>query len=300
MKLPPLLPAVAVLAFSFSSAHADDAPIAKQLEALGAKVTQADGAVSQVNLTDCSKIGDAELRAIGQLAHLKTLVLYGGCKGLNDQTVPHLAALKELEVLGTEGAQLSDAGLKHLAALSSVRQMSFFHLSLELPGFTGAGFVHLKACPKLERLTVAGIKMGDEGFAAIGTLSQLRDFSTWHTWQTEAANAMLAKLPNLTKLKLGQRMPNPSKTGPSLSEASIPTLLTMQNLESLNIGEAHFTLGELSKLKGLPKLKLLTLWATDFPEADVEKLRAVLPGVKIDYQPMTPDQQKKFDQYLKQ
>ena len=74
----------------------------------------------------------------------------------------------------------------------------------------------------------------------------------------------------------------------------------MQNLESLNIGEAHFTLAELSKLKGLPKLKLLTLWATDFPESDVEKLRAALPGVKIDYQPMTPDQQKKFDQYLKQ
>jgi hypothetical protein len=296
---PTLLIFAAVVLFVSVPAYADDAAVAKQLEAIGGKVMLKDGVVSQVNFTDCSKIGDAELRAIGQLSHLKTLVLYGGCKGLNDETAPHLASLKELEVLGTEGAELTDAGLKPLAALSSVRQISFFHLSLKTAGFTGAGFEHLKACPKLERLTVAGIKVRDEAFAAISTISQLREFSTWHTWQTEDANALLAKLPNLAKLKLGQRMPNPHSKAPSLSDASIPTLVTMKSLESLNIGEARFTLGGLSQLKGLPKLKMLTLWVTDFPESDVEKLRAVLPGVKIEYQPMTADQQKKFDQYLK-
>lgn len=299
MRLSPL-PVLAAVAISLASiTHADDAAIAKQLEAIGGKVTQQDGTVSQVNFTDCSKIGDAELRAIGQLAHLKTLILYGGCKGLNDETTPHLASLKELEVLGTEGAELTDAGLKPLGALSSVKQISFFHLSLNTPSFTGAGFAHLKACPKLERLTVAGIKVRDEAFAAISTITQLREFSTWHTWQTEEANAMLAKLPNLTKLKMGQRMPNPHSKAPSLSEASIPTLLTMKNLESLNIGEARFTLAGLSRLKELPKLKMLTLWVTDFPQSEVEKLQAVLPGVKIEYQPMTEEQRKKFEQYLK-
>jgi hypothetical protein len=299
-RSPFLALAAGFLLSSTIALHADDTAIAQQLETLGGKVTQKDGTVSQVEFKDCSKIGDAELRAIGQLSHLKNLVLFGKCQGLNDTTVTHLAGLKELEMLGTEGAMLSDAGLKKLAALSNLKSASFYHLSLKMEGFTGTGFAVFKECPKFERLTVAGIMMGDEGFAAISTITQLKDLATWHTYQTEAGNAQMAKLPNLIKLNIGQRLPRAAAKAPSLSDASLPTLITIKTLESLKIGEAHFTLAALRGLKALPKLQTLTLYETDLPAADVETLRAELPGVKIDYAPLTDEQRKKFDMYLKQ
>jgi hypothetical protein len=301
MKLPLLFSVIAACSlFDASLLRADDSAIARQLEALGGKVTQKDGAVSQITFTDSSKLGDAEFRAIGQLSHLKSLTLYGSCRGLTDATLPHFAGLKELETLGTDGAQLTDAGLKHLTALTNLRGISFFHLSFRMEGFTGTGLGHLRDCPKLERLTVAGMSMGDEGFAAISTVTQLRELATWHTYQTEAGNAHIAKLPHLTKLQIGQRLPRPMAKAPSLSDASIPTLTTIASLESLKIGEARFTLAALRGLKALPKLKLLTLHETDLPAADVEALQAELPGVKIVHQPLTDEQRKKLEMYLKQ
>ncbi len=294
--------AAAVLAVSFfltRGVYADDAAVAKQLEAIGGKVTQRDGVVSQVEFRDCTKIGDAELRAIGQLSHLKSLTLYGKLHGLNDSTVGHLKGLQELESLSTDGAQLSDAGLAQLAALSSLRSAAFFHLSFRMEGFTGKGFAAWKVLPKLERLTVAGMTMGDEGFAAIATLTGLRDLSTWHTYQTEAGNAEIAKLPSLTSLKLGQRLPHAGAKAPSLSDASLPTLAIIKTLESLKIGEAQFTLEALRALKALPKLKQLAIYESNIAATDVEKLRAEMPGVKIDFQPLTDEQRKKLESYLK-
>ncbi len=278
--------------------RADDTTIADQLKTLGAKITAKDGVVTQVVFTDCSKLADPEFRAIGQLIHLKTLTLYGKCHGLTDATSLHLANLKELETLGTDGAIFTDDGLKNLAALTNLRSASFFHTSFGVKGFTGVGFGHLKACEKLEKLTVAGISMGDEGFAAISTITQLRDFATWHTYQTEAANAHIAKLP-LTKLNLGQRLPHAGAKDPSLSDASLATIAGIKTLESLKLGESHFTVAALQQLKSLPKLKQITFYETDLTQSEVDRLREDFKGVKIDFQPLTEEQRKKFDAYLK-
>src|SRR5688572_18668537 len=144
-----------------SPARAADAPAASAedvaaLKAAGATVTETDGVVTKVEFRDCKKLGEPDFARIGRLTGLKSLTVFGGCAGLNDATVPLLAGLTALENLNTEGVQISDDGLKHLAALASLRSASFYHISLKMKGFTGAGFAHLKACPKLERLTIAG------------------------------------------------------------------------------------------------------------------------------------------------
>lgn len=282
-----------------SSSLADDATVSKQLAALGGKIVEKGGTVTSVEFRDCSKLGEAEFRAIGELKQLKSLTLYNKCGGLNDSTIQHLTGLGELEFLGTDGIKVTDEGLKAVAKLKNLRTASFFHTSFGMKGFTGVGFGYLKDCPKLEKLTVAGISMGDDGFAAIATITQLKDFSTWHTYQTEAGNAEIAKLSNLKNLKIGQRLPRPGAKAPSLSDASIPTLTSIKSLEVLRIGEAHFTPAALKALKSLPKLKQLQLYETDLTEADVEKVRQELAGVKVEWEPLTEAQRKKFDQYLK-
>ncbi|MCE9604607.1 MAG: hypothetical protein K8U03_06835 [Planctomycetia bacterium] len=286
--------------FLVADSRADDAAVATQLEALGGKVTVKEGSVREIFFRDSSKLGDAEFRAIGKLAHLKTLTLYGNVKGLDDTTLPHLAGLQELEQIGLDGARLSDDGLKHFAALKGLRFLSFFHLSFRLEGFTGVGLAALKECPKLERLTVAGMSMGDAGFAAIATITQLRELSTWHTYQSEAANQEIAKLTNLRALKMGQRLPWGGGKAVSLSDASLPTFATIKTLETLSIGEAHFTVAGLAALKSLPALKKLELWQTDMSAEEVEVVKKEFPDVKVDWKPLTDEQRKSLENYLKQ
>ena len=289
----------AAAALSCDSVAADEAAAVARLQSLGGKIVAKDGVATQLTFTDCSQLGAAEFELIGGLRHLKNLTLYGGCKGLNDETLPLLAGLVELETLGTDGLRVSDDGLRHFAAFKNLRSASFFHTSFRLEGFTGAGFAHLRDCPKLERLTVAGMSMGDEGFAAIATIVQLRDLSTWHTYQTERGNAEIAKLPNLRSLKLGQRLPRAGAREPSLSDASVPTVVGMRTLENLALGEAHFTVEALRKLSTLPNLKKLTLYETDLSAEDAAAIRAALPNVAVDWQPLTDEQRKKLEMYLK-
>ena len=298
MKSPVLLSIVLALAAATSSS-ADDTATANKIEALGGKVTVKDGVVTELMFRDCSKLGDAEFRAIGELKHLKSLTLYGKCHGLTDATIAHLTGLTELESIGTDGAQLTDDGLKAFTMLTNLKSASFFHTSFGMKGFTGIGFGWLKGCPKLEKLTVAGISMGDEGFAAISQITQLRELRTWHTYQTEAGNAHIAKLPHLTSLHLGQRLPGHGNKAQSLSDNSLATLAKMTALESLKIGEAHFTVDALLALKSLPKLARLSLYETDLTAPDVERLRSEMKNVKIDFEPLTGEQKKKFEMYLK-
>jgi len=281
-----------------TSLLADDTFTAASLEALGGKVTLKEEVVTEVAFKDSAKIGDAELAAIGKLSGLKSLTLYGKCRGLNDATVGHLKALSRLEALHTEGAELSDAGLEGLAALGNLQAVSFFHLSLANKSFTGKGLVHLKKCPKLQRLTVAGIFMGDEGFAAISEMVQLRDLRTWHTYQTQAANGMIAKLPNLVSLQMGQRLPQREKKPVSFDNETLKVYATMTTLEKLDLSEADLTLDGLRELKKLPRLKSLVLHDMEFAAADLEQLRSEMPTVKIEFLPMTDEQREKLKKYL--
>ena len=291
-----LLIAVGLLA---GRAHADEAAVAQKLKDLGGKVTESGGIVTQINFTDCSKLGEADFREIGQLQGLKELVLYGRCHGLNDAGLASLSRLSSLETLGTDGMQVSDDGLKRLAALRNLRTANFFHTSFGMKGFTGAGFGALKGCPNLERLTVAGISMGDEGFAAIATITQLKELRTWHTYQGAGAYEQIAALPNLRSLYLGQRLPHGPGHPPSLTDATIPVLARMQSLETLTLTEARLTPGALAGLKALPRLKKLSIAECDITAADVDQLRKDLPNVTIDYKPLTDEQRTKLEKYLK-
>ncbi len=289
---------MAVLILS-TDAGADDGSLVQRLESLGGKVTRNDNVVTELMFRDSSQLGDAQWRAIGQLSQLKKLTAYGRAHGLNDETVGHLTGLKELESLSTDGAQLSDAGLGKLAALTNLRSAAFFHLSFRKEGFTGQGFAAWKSLSKLERLTVAGMSMGDEGFAAIAGITSLRELRTWHTYRTEASNEEIAKLPKLRTLKLGQRLPRGKSKPPSLSDASLSTLARIHTLESLEIGEARFTLEGLRQLKMLSKLKRLKIDRTEIAAADVETLREEMPNVAITFEPLTDEQRKKLAAYLR-
>lgn len=277
---------------------ASDDEIADRMENLGAQVVRQGEHVVELAFRDSRQLGPSEWKQIGQLAKLKKLTTYGGASGLNDETVGELTHLQELESLSTDGSQLSDEGLAKLGQIKSLRNVAFFHLSFRKEGFTGQGFAAWKDLPNLERLTVAGMSLGDAGFIEIGKLQTLREFRTWHTYRTEASNAEIARLSNLKTLKLGQRLPRGKGTPLSLSDESIASILKIKSLESLDIGEAPFSIAALGQLKSLPNLKVLKINTTELTEQDIAELKSLLPGIKVDFTPITPEQLTKLKTYL--
>lgn len=278
---------LAVLLASLGFAAAAEPPTPAQLEALGAKVTVTKGVVTQASV-NTDALTPEQFRTLGAATSLKRLSTSG--KGVTDATLPLLAGLTELEDLSTDQTRLSDDGYKHFAQFRSLRQLSLFHPSWDMKEFTGRGLAHLKALPKLERLTFAGSTAGDEAFVALAEVSQLKGFSTWHTRQTQAGNAHLLKL-SLTSLKLGQRLPRYGKAEPpSFDESTVPTLARMKSLERLELFEAVLTAKGLTPLKELPNLKVLAINTTEISAADVEAVKAALPGVKVEFRPLTEEE----------
>jgi len=287
-----------------SAARANDPAAADALAALtaaGGKVTEAGGGVTKLDFRDCSKLGKADFERIGRLSTLKSLTLYGKCAGLNDATLPLLGKLQSLEELSTDGTQISDDGLKHLASLSRLKSASFFHPSLGMKGYTGSGFAHLKALPHLQRLTIAGTPFGDDGMAAVGQITQLQSFRTWHTYQTPAGTASLQKLINLTDLRFGQRLRryDGKSNALTLTDAALDDLAKISSLRTLLLDEARLSHAGLIKLKALPKLQSLTLERILMAPAEVEKAKADLPNVKITFKPVPDADVEKLEKALK-
>ena len=211
---------------------ADDAEVGKFLKGKGGDVTESKGVITAVTFQDAAKLTDADFRQLTGLRHLKMLSL---SNGLNDQRLAQLADLAELEYLQTNLAQITDDGVKPLARLKSLKNLKFFH-----PGksFTGAGLVHLRSMPNLERLTVAGsLSFNDDGMAAVAQLTGLKEFRTWHAGPTNEGVKKLKELKNLKSLYLGQRLTYKQPACPT--DETIGVLSEMKSLESLQLDEGR-------------------------------------------------------------
>ena len=282
-----------------TSAASDERAIVEQLKKYDAQVVETKGVVTSVSIRDTTKMTDADFQALGRLRHLKLLTLSG--ENVNDQTLAYLTNLTALEDLSTNAAQFSDDGLRQLTKLANLKQIKFFHTSLRSKHFNGSGFAHFTELKNLRRLTVAGCPFNDEGMAAVGKLTQLENFRTWHTYQTEAGNKHLTSLANLRSLHLGQRLRHYDGTSNahSLSDQTLVTLAAMATLDTLILDEAVLSVEALEKLKGLKNLKRVELGRIDLSPADVERLKTSLPGVEVVFKPMTDADRTALERFLK-
>jgi hypothetical protein len=268
------------LLFAATSPGAD----LSSLKKLGAKITETAGVVTQVSVK-CDAFSESDFRILGSFTTIKDLTISG--RTITNETMALLTGLTELERLSSDGIQLTDEGFKHFASFKNLKSLSLFHPAFRSEGFTGSGLAHLRALPSLERLTFAGSTTGDIALEAIGQLTQLKEFRTWHTAQTQAGNAHLLKLP-LTAIRIGQRLPSWGKDSPiSFDESTLLTLAKLKTLESLELTEARLTAKIIPHLLALPKLTKLKIETVDISVGDVDAIKASLPNCKVDFKPMS-------------
>jgi len=280
-------------AFLFTaSLHGGEVEIIVMLKLKGAELTETKGVVTGLSFPDCSKLTAADYAQIQQLAPVK-LLSFG--KGFDDDGLKAIGAATGVETLSTNGMDISDQGASALAAWKGLKNIAFFHPGKRL---TGTGLAVLVALPQLERLTVAGSPVfADDGMAAVATLTQLKNFRTWHSGVTPEGVKKLAGLKNLTSVYLGQRL---SYTPPvTLSDAALPVLADLPLLEDLTLSEARLTLGALIQLKKLTQLKRLTLDGVDLTESDIAALKQQLPKTDVRWTPPNEASRKRIEALFK-
>ena len=272
--LRPLVIIAALLAPMSNCVQATDADIIAALKAKGAEPVETKGALTGLSFRDCTGLTASDYQQLHQLSHLKSLS-FG--KGFNDAALKALGPMPELEMLSTNGMDVSDDGLGALAGFQNLHGWAIFHPSKSL---TGTGLAVLAKLPHFDNLTVAGsAAFEDPGMAAVATITQLKSFRTWHSGVTVEGVKKLSSLKQLTSLTLGQRLANTPPT--TLSDAAVVALADCPSLEMLSLQEARLTLPALSQLKKLTHLKRLTLDGIDIPEADINTLKQQLAPVDV-------------------
>eukprot|EP00808_Paulinella_micropora_P006369 g63007.t1 len=186
-----------------------------------------------------STAGLAQLSRFQNLEHVDM-------RGFDDEAMAHLIGLQHLVTLGLGNCSaVSEVGLAHLCHLRGLQYLTWSNLK-----FTNSVLAHLsraQVVQKLEKLSLWGSDISDDGLVHLAQWSNLRDLdlSQCHAIG-DPGLAHLAGLHMLEKLQLGKC----KVRGPGL--ASLPH--TLRSLDLSSCGDVK--LAYLSGFKALEKLSL--------------------------------------------
>ncbi|QDU98980.1 leucine-rich repeat domain-containing protein [Lignipirellula cremea] len=268
---------------------ADERAAADALRQRGAVVQLDDeGFVVSFRCREGGRLTLDDFRTVGGFRRVKTLSLSGG-RTLGDEHLALLAGLEKLERVTLDGMMLTDDGLRHLAGWKSLRKLTFYNVT-NRGKFTGSGMAHLVELPQLEQFACGGSSFDDAGLEACSRLTHLTDLQIWHTPVTDAGVVHLKRLAGLRNLRLL------SQWRPRITDASLSHLAAIRSLETLSIGETRFSWsGGLNRLVELPNLKSLELYEVDMSAEDLNRVKAALTNVRVDWTPIREKYREMFE-----
>jgi|SRR5688572_2017548 len=139
-----------------------------------------------------ARLPDDALQSLTGLRKLRSVELFGPI--VSDAGITHLAGLTTLERLRFDGNTLiGDAAVAALRKLTNLREL-YFHMA----NITDAGLANVGGLTKLETLTLGHSQVGDRGMETIARFKELRTLDLQHTRVTDAG---MEQLKGLTKLR---------------------------------------------------------------------------------------------------
>ena len=140
-------------------------------------------------------------------------------RGLTDEGLKHVAAMKNVVWLNLRNTKVTSAGLAHLRGLDKLR---WLHLEETVVG--DEGIKHLVGLPKLEYLNLYATKITDKSLDQLASCQGLRKLYLWQTGVTDAGVAKLEKtLPRL-KIVRGVDLSKLASSFPKQAEKPKPKL----------------------------------------------------------------------------
>lgn len=210
---------------------------------------------------------DEGMRHVGRLTGLKALDLRD--VRITDEGVRHLGALKGLHLLHF---QIRQGPIGVPRGLDLLRIQEAFGAKERLVGISDAGLraLALARMPELQALFLTGCPVTDEGMEALALLKSLRfvDLGETRVWDTGLEQ--LAKLPQLTELRVGGG--RDSRVGSRVSDAGLRHIGSLTRLRALSIRGERITNAGLRHLERLKELETLTIEETSINESGLALL----------------------------
>ncbi|GBD35700.1 hypothetical protein HRbin36_00814 [bacterium HR36] len=238
-----------------------------------------EGKVLVAQLGFRPKLGDADLVALAGLEGSLDLILTG--TPISDRGLALLARMRttqrnnrallgEIWELSLAYTKISDAGLTHLATLTSLRG-----LDLTRTAVTDAGLAHLAKLTNLRRLILARTQVKGAGLQHLRSLTALTELDLEGTAVNDEGLHQLPVLPQLRKLVL---------RASRITDTGLSRLKELPALEELDITQTLISDGCVAYLKELKKLRRLRVVdKTGLTERGAMQLRLALPeSVRID------------------
>lgn len=242
-----------------------------------------------------SQVSDEGLEYIGRLHNLEVLEILDNkfLAGVSpptysDDGIRHLTGLKQLEILATPNAGLSDESLDTIVGLQKLRE-----LHVKGNQFTDAGIRKLGKLKHLERLSLGSSRVSSVGLSAltalpirslglidcgiddlamqeIGKFSQLETLWLWRSSVTDDGVEHLINLP----------LKNLGLDNSRIGDRSIELLTDVKTLEKLLVSETSVSAKSVEHLSKLPNLHHLAL-PQGFHDDDISRLYGAKPNLFI-------------------
>jgi Leucine-rich repeat (LRR) protein len=147
-----------------------------------------------------------------------------------------MSAIDEVDRIDFSSTRVTDSDLACVKGFQSLRELELWSTPV-----TGAGIIHLKTLPNLQRLGLG--------------------------WAISPAEiAQLKELKNLQELRL---------CGREITNASLATLSDLKHLRALTLSDRQITDDGIAHLKGLRELRRLRLSGTGITDAGLSNLKAM-------------------------
>jgi Leucine-rich repeat (LRR) protein len=222
-------------------------------------------ALRSLHLESCD-VSSAGMASLGQLVYLEELNLAD--TRICNTALKHLENLRQLEKLDVSFTMADDYGLHYIAKAKSLK-----HLNLESGSFTDTGISHIARLEVLETLDLFGSRITDKGCSIIAQMKTLKSLDISSGEITSYGVNALTRLKELVQLSLAHNH--------RISDGSIPSLLSMTQLTSLNLSQCQLSNAALSSLGALRNLKILCVADIPIKANTLKKILNTNPSIEI-------------------
>lgn len=181
-----------------------------------------------------------------------------GYRQVTDAGLKELAGLTSLQTLNLRSTPVTDVGLKELAGLTSLQT-----LSLDTTKLTDVGLKELAGLTNLQTLSIGGTQLTDVGLKELAGLTSLQNLSLHSLPVTDAGLKELAGLTGLQTLSLG---------GTQVTDAGLKELAGLKSLRNLSLYSTQVTDAGLKELAGFTSLQKLNLYGLQVSDAGLQEL----------------------------
>ncbi len=186
---------------------------------------------------------------------------------ITDAGVKHLAGLKSLKCLELlRVPELTDASLAHLSSLTNLEEINLSRASIN-----GSGLVHLARMERLGTLIIPGSAVDDAGMVNLGRLTGLRKLYIGGDY-TDAGLTSLAGLSGLTELGIESSR---------CTDSGLAGLVGLTKLVALSVDGPQVTDAWLDRMAALKSLRNVQIWNAQVSEEAIARLHRALPDIQI-------------------